>query len=175
MQLGQSAQFTGALVAVALLASCAAIESGTGRSGFEARYFDARSALEKGNYGTAIRNYRSMVDTSGPLSSRLRLELAHAYLRADQYDDATREAQVVAAAHVDSRRAAALAVVGTAQHRLAQDAMSRGDFGPTTLEHLRYAKAALDEMLAHEADLDPLGSMAQRRQMVNASLQNLGG
>lgn len=167
---------TGMALTVVLLASCAGLEGSGGPvgNGFEGRYHNARSSLEAGNYGSAIRGYKAMIGNAGPLDSRLRLELAHAYLRADSYDDAIREATIVASAHADNRRAAALAVLGTAHHRLAQEAMSRGDFGQGTIYHLSRAKAALDEMLVSNADLDPLGSMAQRRDMAAASLRNLG-
>lgn len=167
---------SGMALTVMLLASCAGLEGSGGPvgNGFEARYHDARSSLEGGNYGAAIRSYKGMIGNAGPLDSRLRLELAHAYLRADRYDDAVREATIVASAHADNRRAAALAVLGTAHHRLAQEAMSRGDFGENTVYHLTRAKAALDEMLTFDADLDPIGSMAERREMAAASLRNLG-
>ena len=166
-----------ALVAAFGLASCDGLDMGGpgAMNGFQGNYFAARTALEKGNYAAAAGRYASMLDGAGPLESRLRLEMAHALLRADRYAEASSQAQIVATMHQDSRRAAALAVLGTAEHRLAQDAMSRGDFGPETLTHLRRADAAFGEMLAKAPDLDPLGGLAQRHQMVKASLANLGG
>ncbi len=160
------------------LAACGALETGGGKSNsrsFHAGYSVARNALEDGNYLTAIRRYDALIEESGPLETRLRLEKAHALLRANRYDEAALQANIVAAAHQDRRRAAALAVVGTSEHRMAQDAMSAGDFGPTTVAHLRRADAALSEMITTAPDLDPLGAMAERRAMARASLKNLGG
>lgn len=142
---------------------------------FAATYAQARGALEAGNFDTAAARYDAMLETAGPLESRLRLEKAHALLRGDRYAAAAQEARVVAAGHSDNRRAAALAVVGTAEHRLAQEAMSKGDFGSETVGHLNRAQVALKEMLSDSSDLDPLGSMAQRLSMIEASLRNLGG
>ena len=165
-----------ALGAAALLGSCSGTNiGGPGGAGFQANYFAARTALESGNYTGAASRYDAMLANAGPLESRLRLEKAHALLRADQYAAAETEAAVVAAAHADNRRAAALAVLGTAAHRQAQVAMANGDFGPGTVAHLRRAEAALDEMLRTAPDLDPLGSMAERLAMTRTSLANLGG
>ena len=108
-----------------LLVGCNGPDMGIESSrGFAASYAQARSALESGNYSTAANRYQAMLSTAGPLETRLRLERAHALLRADRYADAAQEASVVAASHSDNRRAAALAVVGTAEHRMAQEAMS---------------------------------------------------
>lgn len=170
---GKSGRMASVLAGVIILASCAETNS-PGGAGFEARYANARTSLESRDYGAAIRQYKAMLGTAGPLESRLRLELAHAYLRSDQYADASREAAIVAAEHRDNRRAAALAVYGTAEHRIAQEAMSRGDFGAETIQHLTRARAALDEVLRYDADLDPLGAMEERRDMAEASLRNLG-
>lgn len=163
-----------ALVATTVLAACGGIELGTG-SGFQANYFSARSALEAGKFSVAVNRYDMMLADAGPLETRLRLEKAHALLRADNYPAAAQEARVVAAAHRDSRRAAALAVLGTAEHRMAQEAMSAGNFSSTTVAHLQQAKAALSEMLSTAPDLDPLGAMAERLTMIETSLSNLGG
>lgn len=167
------------LAAGLALTGCGDVDLGGGSAssgrGFERSYFQARTALEQRNYATAIRRYSALLDNSGPLQSRIRLELAHAYLRADQYGDASSQARIVAAAHQDTRRAAALAVHGTAEHRLAQEAMSAGDFGPGTRAHLSAADAALSEMLKTAPDLDPLGAMAERRRMVRASLKQMKG
>lgn len=163
-----------ALLGVVMLSSCDGADFSFDSSRtFASAYAQARSALEAGNYDTAAARYDAMLVTAGPLESRLRLEKSHALLRADNYAVAAQEARVVAASHDDSRRAAALAVVGTAEHRMAQEAMSKGDFGPETVGHLTRAKAALSEMLAQAPDLDPLGGMAQRLTMIDASLINL--
>lgn len=158
-----------------LLAACDGVDFSLDNSrGFAASYAQARSALEAGNYDTAAARYDAMLAEAGPLETRLRLEKAHALLRSDRYAAAAQEARIVAASHSDTRRAAALAVVGTAEHRLAQEAMSQGDFGASTVGHLNQARSALKEMLVSAPDLDPLGSMAQRLDMVETSLKNLG-
>lgn len=167
------------LAGIMALAACdtATIgSSGTGADrGFEKSYFRARTALEERNYATAIRHYNGLLTNAGPLESRMRLELSHAYLRSDQYAEASAQARQVAAAHQDERRAAALAVYATAEHRMAQDAMSDGDFGPTTRGHLQAADKAFAEMLKTAPDLDPLNSMAERHRMVKASLKQVSG
>lgn len=167
------------LAGVMALAACDTMSVGSSGSssgrGFEKSYFQARTALENRNYDTAIRRYNGLIKVAGPLESRMRLELAHAYLRADRYQEASVEARQVAAAHQDQRRAAALAVYATAEHRLAQDAMSDGDFGAGTRGHLQAADKAFAELLKTAPDLDPLNSMAERHRMVKASLRQVGG
>ncbi|WP_318330726.1 tetratricopeptide repeat protein [Sulfitobacter sp. D35] len=164
-----------AMVSGMTLASCSGVGgSGGSDRGFQASYFSARSALEAGNYDSAVTRYDRMLTEAGPLESRLRLEMAHALLRSDRYAEASEQARQVASSHEDNRRAAALSVVGTAEHRLAQEAMSRNDFGPATVAHLQRAQAAFAELLKTAPDLDPLGSMAERKAMVDASLKRLG-
>ena len=166
----------GGILALAACDTASIGSSGTSSGrGFEKSYFLARSALEERNYDTAIRRYNGLVKVAGPLESRMRLELAHAYLRADQYAEASAQARLVASAHQDQRRAAALAVYGTAEHRLAQDAMSDGDFSAATRGHLQAADKAFAELLKTAPDLDPLNGMAERHRMVQASLKQMGG
>lgn len=165
---------TAAVSGLLLLTACDGVDFAMDNSrGFAASYSQARKALEAGNFETAAARYDAMLAGAGPLETRLRLEKAHALLRADRYAAAAQEARTVAASHSDNRRAAALAVVGTAEHRLAQEAMSQGQFGAATVGHLTRARAALKEMLTTAPDLDPLGSMAQRLAMIETSLQNL--
>lgn len=165
-----------ALMACLVAMSCSEMGNfSTGDTrGFQIDYHSARSALESGSYSTAIRRYNALLPTSGPLESRLRLELSHALLRADKYPEAASEATQVATAHNDNRRTAALTVLGTAEHRQAQEAMSRGDFGPTTVGHLKRAEAAFAEVLKANSEFDPLGTMSERQAMVQASLKNIG-
>ncbi|MGV6848428.1 MAG: hypothetical protein ACWA5A_08625 [Marinibacterium sp.] len=167
--------FIGLLATMVILTACAETSGAGGgmHAGFEREYSRARGALEKSNYPAAIRQFSALVEKSGPLESRIRLELAHALLRADRYEEASQQARLVASAHEDARRSAALAVYGTAEHRLAQMAMSGGDFGPATATHLANAKKALDEMLEKSPDMDPSGSMHTRRDMAAASLARL--
>jgi hypothetical protein len=134
----------------------------------------ARTALEEQDYKAAIRRYEKLLAASGPLDSRLRLELAHAYLRADDYEAASRQAASVAAANEGTARAAALAVKATANHRLAEVAMASGQVGAPTIQHLKSAKTDFDEVLSTDAELDPLGALAERRRMVDAALRQVG-
>ena len=164
-----------AIGSLLVLSACNGVGFSTSASNsFAATYFQARTALEAGNFDTAASRYDAMLANAGPLETRLRLEKAHALLRADRYASAAQEARAVAASHTDDRRAAALAVVGTAEHRMAQEAMTKGDFGAVTIGHLGRARAALTEMLQTAPELDPLGAMAQRLTMIDASLKNLG-
>lgn len=148
--------------AVCTLAACEPGIVSKGAS-FQRSYAVARDALEQGNYKSAIRNYAVMIPDAGPLQSRLRLEYAHALLRAGQFQDAANVSGALSQTLDGSDRAAALAVKGTAEHEMALQAMDNGDYGGETERHLRAAKGALDEMMKIDADLDPHGAMASRR------------
>jgi hypothetical protein len=158
-----------------LLAACSSDLASVGATrGFQQDYSLARGALEKQDYKSAIRRYEKLMAKSGPLDSRLRLELAHAYLRADDYAAASKHAASVAASNEGTARAAALAVKATANHRLAEVAMANGQVGPQTIQQLQSAKSDFDEVLSTDAELDPLGAMAERRRMVDAALKQVG-
>ncbi len=165
--------FRAALVAfVAFVAGCTAPDADG--AGFRAEYQAARAALEAGDYGLAAERYGRLVAAGGPLAPRLRLEYAHALLRADDPDGAAREARLLAAGQSGAARAAALAVLGAAEHERARRAMAEGDFGPGTEAALLAARAALDEALAGDWGVDPLGGLAARRAAIGSDLARLG-
>ena len=140
-------------------------------AGFQRNYVVSRKALEAGDYEVAIKGYGAMIKQGGPLEPRLRLEYAHALLRASRYDEAARVSGALAKGLKGSDRAAALAVRGTAEHEMALAAMANGNYGPETKKRLLSARAALDEMLKTNADLDPLGAMASRRRDIASELK----
>lgn len=157
--------------------SLAACEPGTVSEGadFQRNYSSARKALEQGNYDSAIRSYAALIQNAGPLEPRLRLEYAHALLRAGRYDEAVQIANGLAASTKGSDRAAALAVSGTSLHESALADLSAGRGGPNAIAKLRAADAALKEMLTLDDGLDPLGAMASRRTDIARDLKRLGG
>ncbi|EAQ25951.1 MAG: hypothetical protein VR71_22855 [Roseovarius sp. BRH_c41] len=108
------------------------------------------------------------------MEPRLRLEYAHALLRAGRYDEAAQIANGLAASTKGRDRAAALAVSGTAQHESALADISAGRGGAGAIAKLRSADAALKEMLALDDGLDPLGAMASRRADIARDLKRLG-
>ncbi|MGV6811841.1 MAG: hypothetical protein ACWA47_06315 [Brevirhabdus sp.] len=142
----------------------------TRRSGFKAQYATARTALEEGSYGRAIRSYKDLLKVSGPLEPRIRLEYAHALLRAEQYEAAAIEARTLATGQSGDNRAAALAVQGTAEHELALEQMAAQGRTPAVKARFQTAKDAFDELLKTNKKLDPLGSMAARRDAIRREL-----
>ncbi|SLN47088.1 hypothetical protein ROG8370_02045 [Roseovarius gaetbuli] len=155
------------------LAACepSAISEG---NNFQRKYSTARKALEAGNYDTAINSYALLIPQSGPLEPRLRLEYAHALLRAGRYDEAGQVSDALASTRKGSDRAAALAVSGAAKHESALAEITAGTAGPQTVAKLRAADAALKEMMALDGDLDPLGAMASRHRDIKVELKQLG-
>lgn len=165
-----------ALLSVGLCAALTACEPGVVSDGasFQRNYASARRALEAGNYESAIRSYAALIPNAGPFEPRLRLEYAHALLRAGRYDEAAEVADVLAGGLQGGDRAAALAVSGTARHESALSDIRSGTAGPGTVTKLRGADAALTEVIATDPDLDPLGAMTSRRADIRRELAQLG-
>lgn len=155
------------------IAALAACEPGAISEGaeFQRKYASARKALEEGNYDLAARNYAALIPSSGPLGPRLRLEYAHALLRADRFDEAANVAGDLARGQSGSNRAAALAVEGTALH---ESALADIRAGRPAADKLRRADAVLAEMLRLDPSLDPLGAMQSRRDEIAGSLRRGG-
>lgn len=154
-----------------LAAGCAGRDAG--EAGFRAEYQAARGALEAGDHALAAARYSALVAAGGPLAPRLRLEYAHALLRADDPAGAAREARLLAAGQSGAARAAALAVLGAAEHERARMAMVEGNSGPETEAALLAARAALDEALGSDTGVDPLGGLAARRAAIGEDLARL--
>ncbi len=150
-----------------VLAGCE--EGAPGAGSFQAQYVLARDALEAGQYGPATRRYARLVEQAGPLEPRLRLEYAHALLRAERYGEASTEARALAARSTDVARSAALAVQGTADHEQGIAALEIGDRASAE-RFLTAAEAALAEALAAHPGLDPLGSLERRRDQIRKKL-----
>lgn len=167
---------SGLFLASILIFGLTACEPGMVSKGndFQRKYSAARQSLEQGNYDNAIRSYEALLPNAGPLEPRLRLEYAHALLRAGRFEEAAQVAGALANGSSGSARAAALAVQGTALHESAILDMRGGATGPATVALLRTADAALQEMLALDAGMDPLGTMASRRVEIAQELKRLG-
>lgn len=160
-------------ISLLCLAALSACEPGTISQGadFQRKYSSARAALEQGNYDLAARNYAALIQSSGPLEPRVRLEYAHALLRAERNDEAAAVALALAQGQEGTNRAAALAVAGTALH---EDALGDLRAGRTdeARAKLRRADAALAEMLRLDPSLDPLGAMQSRRNEIAGTLRS---
>jgi len=159
----------GIVAVTALLAGCEAGAISEGAD-FQRKYSGARKALEEGNYDLAARNYAALIPSAGPLAPRLRLEHAHALLRAGRNDEAAKVAGTLASELEGGDRAAALAVEGTALHESAIAQMQAGQSGAAVNVRLRRADAALAEMLSLAPSLDPLGAMESRRAEIARTL-----
>lgn len=170
MKRGRIGHLTGLLGVLAVLSACAGAPGG-GAGTFRQEYAAAREALEGGDHARAATLYGRMLERDlGPLEPRLRLEYAHALLRADRFEAAAAQGVALANSQSGAARAAALAVVGAAQHERARRRMAAGDFGAETEALLRSAQAALSEMLSSHPDLDPQGGMAARRAEIGRDL-----
>lgn len=157
-----------------LLASCEAAGTLPG-GGPRSDYTVARQALETGNYTLAIRRYESLIaGQEGRSAARLQLELAHALLRANRFDDAINLASRLTDRQGDSIEASALAVRGTARHEAARERMERGENGAELRALLQGARADLSAFLSDHAALDAAGSMRARVQLIDADLAGLG-
>lgn len=159
-----------AALAVVLLGSCDAPMVGSDT--FQDQYLVARNALETGNYDKAGRTYARLVPEAGPLTPRIKLEVAHTHLRANEYSAAIAEASSVAKSASGDARSAALAVQGTAQHELAMQQLANGDTDAAKAQ-LTAAQAALAEVLKDAPQLDPLGSLAGRQAQIKVQLARL--
>lgn len=140
---------------------------------FRSRYESARSALETGNYDRANRIYAQLVETAGPFEGRIRLEYAHSLLRGSDYAEASKQARFLSQGSEGSERAAALAVLGTAEHELGRAAAQAGD-QVAARSHFSTAQSALGEAIKTSPDLDPVGALASRLKDSQLRLKSLG-
>lgn len=174
MHTGLLSRAGAALLALALVAGC---EEGAGlggpSAGFRSGYDSARSALEAGRYDQAARAYARLLPKAGPFAPRVRLEYAHALLRAGDHARAAAEARILTQSDDSPARLAALAVQGTAEHELALSALDRGETD-TGRRLLQQADAAMEVVLAQAPELDPLGALAARRASIAVRLKALG-
>ena len=163
-----------ALIAFAL-ASCQTVGSkpSASRASFKSNYMVARTALEGGQYTKAVRGYASLLKQSGPLQPRIRLEYAHALLRAGKYEKASEQARTVSTQLEGRGRSAALAVQATADQEIARNAINRGRASADAIQRLVAARAAFDELLKNHPDMDPLGALALRRKTIDVELTTI--
>ncbi len=143
-----------------------------GATSFQAQYGTARTALEAGRYDRAISGYTRLLSEAGPLEPRLRLELAHSYLRAGKFAQAAQEARRVASSQSGAAQGAALSVQATADHELGLAALAAGDSAKGGA-FLRQADTAMKQVVTTYPDLDPLGALAARRASIAVRLRAL--
>ncbi|MGH1356935.1 MAG: tetratricopeptide repeat protein [Thalassovita sp.] len=155
---------------VCLLAGCQLATEGG--SGFQKEYSVARTALEEGKFDRASRSYARLLEQSGPLRPRIQLEYAHSELRAGRFEKAAELAGELTRSQKGQDRAAALAVLGTAQHELGLAQLQNGN-ASTGKRYLQTAEVALNDVLKSHPQLDPLGSLAGRRASIKARLKRL--
>ncbi len=159
------AVFAGAFL---LLAGCVGGGySSVSRAGnFMVDYQNARGALEAGNFTKAVRRYGALVGRSGPATGRVRLEYAHALLRADRFGDAAAMARRSATEQTGLARASALSVQATAEHEMARAAMSAGRYDRSVYDRLVAAGVAFDQAFKLHPRLKSDGLLAMRRQEI---------
>lgn len=158
-------------LSVMVLAGCEE-GTGTGQKSFQKQYAVAREALEEGRYVRASEAYATLIPRAGPLAPRLKLEYAHAQLRAGHFDKAAQQAAALAGSQDGAARSAALAVEGTARHEMGLAALDAGDRSAAR-QHLTAAQSALGKMLKSHPDLDPLGAMAGRQAAIRVQLKSI--
>lgn len=156
-----------ALILMSLAMGCSGLTSsapGTvSRGQWKASYLSARAALEAGRSAEAAEAYARIVEKSGPVGPRVRLEYAHALLRANDFAAAAEQARRSAARQDGLGRSAALAVEAVADHEQVRSQLTAGRADRELAARLTAAAATLDEVLAAGGDLDPEGRLAARR------------
>lgn len=156
-----------------LLVGCTLETSGTNGSGaFQRQYTLAREALEDGKYDKASRLYARLIDQSGPLRPRIQLEYAHSELRAGNLANAASLAGDLVRSQKGQDRAAALSVLGTAQHEQGLILLQKGEVNAGK-GLLQAAERSLAEVLKSYPQMDPLGSLAGRHAAIRARLKRL--
>lgn len=164
-----------AALAVAALAPVACSDSasrGSAPDGFRAAYMAARGALEQGDYDAAERGYLRLVQDAGALAPRLRLELAHTLLRAEDFARARTEARTLATTLSGSDALAARAVQATAEHELALGKLAAGDRAAAA-KLMRAAREGMQAVLDGAPELDPAGALAGRRATLEVQIARL--
>lgn len=163
------------LMCLGLIVLVACQDVGTAPSqshGFKNSYNAARGALEAGKYARANRLYSKLLEDTGPLEPRLRLEYAHSLLRSDAFSDASQQARFVVQTQSGKIRSSAMSVLGVAEHELGLTALNAGNTNAAKL-HLQTAEDALNDVLNNDPDLDPLGALAGRLASLKVRLKGL--
>ena len=160
-----------AAVCILALVGCGEVAM-VGKQSFQSQYNFARNALEKGNYDTANRAYTRLLKQAGPLDGRIRLELAHSYLRAGDFSGAASMASNVAESNQGTARSAALSVQGTAEHEIGLRLLAKGNTKDGAAR-LTSAQKAIGEVLKTHPSLDPLGALAGRQASIAVRLKDL--
>lgn len=158
------------VAAVAVLVGCTeGITPSDNTEVFHKRYDVARDALEGGRYQAAARHYRALLPDAKTLTPRIRLELAHAYLRNGDYTLAAREAQTASTRMDNMGKAAAQAVLATALHEMAIAARQAGD-QTVARQNMQAAEQNFAAALGAHPELDPLGALAGRQAAIKVQL-----
>ncbi len=135
---------------------------GVDKRSFKGHYIAARSALEGGDYDKAINRYRDLVGQAGPVTARIRVEYAHALLRANQFKAAANEAHMAAIDLTGLARASALSVQATAKHEEALALMSQGTYDKGVHDALAASLKIFEQIAPDLPTLDPKGGLQRR-------------
>lgn len=150
------------LIGIAL-AGCES--GGAGDVGMKRQYDVTRKALESGRYDKALKGYQKLLQEPGRYEGRLRLEYAHALLRANRYQEAANEARALAGITSGPARSAALAVQATAEHELGMQTS-----GPASAAYLKSAQGAFAEVLAAHPEVDTIGTLRMRKTQLDGQV-----
>lgn len=166
-----------ALILMGLAMGCSSLTSsapgGVSRGQWKASYLSARGALEAGQADAAAAAYARIVDKSGPVGPRIRLEYAHALLRGGDFSAAADQARRSAERQDGLGRAAALAVQAVAEHEQVRAQLAAGQADKALVVRLAAAGSTLDQVLAATDAVDPSGVLAARRAEITAEESGL--
>lgn len=143
------------------------------RNSFKAQYLDARALLDDGSYDDAIEKYGSIVDRSGPMASRVRVEYAHALLRAGLFSEAAKEANLASTQLGGLARSSALSIEATALHEMALEKMDQGIRDRSVYDLFAKSAAVFETISKDLADLDPVGGLQRRYSVVTKTQTDL--
>ena len=161
------------IAALLLLAGCAATPA---PQEFRLAYDSARNALEAGSYPDAIRLYEGLIARSGQdtVIDAVRLDYAHALLRAGRSDGALRVAREIVERDPQSRAAGhAKVVAAVAEHELAELSLAEGVPYEVARTRARVAYRSLGLVLRDHPTYDSAGVLTIRMRQLRERLASL--
>ena len=143
---------------------------------FRSAYGNARDALEAGDYESALGLYAALLPIAGSerLEITVRLDYAHALLRAGRFDRALVEARGIEALGPDTETSGRVdVVVAVAEHEIAERVVGRDVHYETKRASVQAAFRSLDHALRNDPRLDPEGVLIIRMRKVREMLAAL--
>ena len=159
---------------VGVLAAGCATQPASGE--FQSAYGNARDALEAGDYESALDLYAALLPIAGSerLEITVRLDYAHALLRAGRFDSALAEARGIEALGPDAETSGRVdVVVAVADHEIAERVVGRDVHYETKRASAQAAFRSLDRALRNDPRLDPEGVLIIRMSKVREMLAAL--